>query len=223
MVIVYQVRPEHLVCFEADAQSLVSTLVTGGEVDLEALTKSLGATLEFMLCDLFQQQESTSRTWCDGVDLRRVDLPSGSSARVAGLAWCDDGDQWQVPVEILFGFAEVPRFAVASLIIRIGDAAYPTLGAHRGQRPRATAEQQGWLHELVVRCPAARSPLDASALEARLLQWMEANPSRPIVGPDWQPLDREQAMHYIRARCADDRPVMLEETWLDHGPALVIE
>src|SRR5262245_14317065 len=88
-----------------EASALLAHMEAGSRPDLQQLSRSFGAALEFLLCDLFRLHPAGSSYWVDGV---LVDATAMQAPRVAVLkcrAWCaDHAAQWQVPAEITCTF-----------------------------------------------------------------------------------------------------------------------
>jgi hypothetical protein len=188
------------------------------------VTRTLGATLEYALGDLLEQREDTRRYWVDGVDAEEVRLSAPRRIRLQGFAWCcDHRRQWEVPTQVDFGISSVEPARLESLRFFLGDADVGTLFEHhrrfRNQR-LAFHEPTRWLLEFRVPRPRDPPKPDPEGMVARVREWAGANPNRPIVGPGWQYLTREEAIRHIRTSGSVGVHVSLEKTWLDRGPAL---
>jgi hypothetical protein len=97
------------------------------------------------------------------------------------------------------------------------------LKAHQNCKIRLIDEPEAWLLEFELHRPPLPSALSAEPFEAQPHDWMTANARRPVVGPEWENLTRDQAEQYIRRRAAEGQTVTFQETWLDRGPALIIK
>jgi hypothetical protein len=128
---------------------LVSQLESGDEIDLPALARGMGSTLEYMLCSLFSEHEATRAYWVDGVVLSTPALLPDRSIVARGYAWCAaDRVQWQVPAQVSFSLSDRPDRRFEFLRIQIGDAKKATLDAHRTRRPSDFPRE--WLFEFDV-------------------------------------------------------------------------
>jgi len=103
----YQVEAHLFSACAFEGKVLLSSLEEGELPDLGILTRTFGTAFEFAICDLFSQDEASSRYWVDGVIIDAVTSHPGRIVEVRGTAWCaDHREQWQVPVEIVCRFAD---------------------------------------------------------------------------------------------------------------------
>lgn len=205
---------------ERQSRLLLASLRALEPMDTGALSRSMGVFVAFLLCELFQGQESTRSYWIDDVVIEAVKLVEGRHIEVIGFAWCGDRTgQWRVPTQLDVRCSEGEPAHLERLTVRIGDAVAATLSAHRSL-PLMVPEV--WLHELLVLPPEPDPRLDARALEARLDEWLAAHSTRPLLDGNWQPSSAGAVREHIQSRVALGEPVTMEETWLDGGPALRI-
>lgn len=215
-----EINRKHFQQCETLAAPLLSLLLKKEEIDLIALTQSLGTCLEYILCNLFKQGELSSAYWVDGVIITSIELQSIQTININGYAWCAQGsrEQWQIPIQVsldLSGEALIPN--LARLHIHVGDVACQTLTNHRFQRWQMNPEL--WILNFFISCPTMQNP---QILIDHLQNWVEVNSIHALINQDWQPQTLDQAIEYIRNKTTDECEVILEETWLDGGIALRI-
>ena len=123
-----------------------------GEFDLVLLTQTLGATLEYMLCDLLDQHALGHGFWVDGFVFDVVTLEREHMLRAAGFAWCArGGEQWRVPAEVAISYDVDCVARVHSLMIALGDGRFSSLDQHQQQSYARHYVPDSWLLEFVLR------------------------------------------------------------------------
>lgn len=116
--------------------------------DLDILSRTFGAAVEYMLCDLFSQHKAAAHYWVDGVIIDGVTLQPDRIVVAKGRAWCADRrEQWQIPAEIECRFSEGHESNLLSVAIRVGNAVMATLGDHRNRSIAKLGDPLNWLLE----------------------------------------------------------------------------
>jgi hypothetical protein len=201
------------------ARALGHSLSSGTSAEAARATRLIGSPVAYALCAIFPEEPATSPYWVDDVIVRDVSSLNGRDVLLHAFAWCgDQRAQWRVPAQVVLLFSSEEAGALRSLIVRIGDRSKTSLSSHRSTD--RVDEPREWLHEYeLVPTPPDELP-DPANLISCLDQWIEANPSRPVLDAEWQYRGRDAAVEDIRERLARGEIVILEETWLDGGPAL---